>query len=99
MLGLALRRAGFSVEQAETGQAALDALHDHPVDAVVLDLGLPDDNAGAVLGWLRDRGDSPQWVAISALDAVEAAARYGPMNGKFIAKPFNPADLLERLGG
>ena len=99
MLGLALRRAGFTVEQADTGQAALDALRDHPIDAVVLDLGLPDDNAGAVLRWLRNRGGRPRWVAISALDAAEAAVRYGPLNGKFLAKPFDPADLLERLGG
>ena len=98
MLRLALRRAGFVVEAAETGQQALDALTDHPVDAVVLDLGLPDDKAGAVLGWLRGQGDGPRWVVISALDQAEATGQYGPMNGHFVAKPFNPADLMERLG-
>ena len=98
MLRFALRRAGFTVEEAKTGQAALDALTDHPVDAVVLDLGLPDDNAGAVLGWLRGRGDGPSWVVISALDQADATGRYGPMDGRFVAKPFNPADLMERLG-
>ena len=33
------------------------------------------------------------------LDAAEAAERYGQLDGKFIAKPFNPTDLLIRFGG
>ena len=37
-----LRRAGFGVFEAATGQGALDALSRHPVDVVLLDINLPD---------------------------------------------------------
>ena len=37
---------------------------------------------------------SPAWVVISALDRQEVVGRYGPIGGHFMAKPFNPWDLV-----
>ena len=37
-----LRRAGFGVFEASTGQGALDALSQQPIDVVLLDINLPD---------------------------------------------------------
>lgn len=101
MLGFALREAGFQVSLAGSGGAALSALEAGPVDAVVLDLGLPDGQGSDVLHWLRQRrgsdGGGPVWVVMSALDRREAARRYGPVDGHFLAKPFDPWELARIL--
>ena len=37
-----LRRAGFRVHEASTGQQAIDVVNAEPIDLVVLDVNLPD---------------------------------------------------------
>ncbi len=102
MLRFSLRTAGFDTAEAACGMEALRALEDGDMDAVVLDLGLPDGLAGAVLDRLRRPGGRglPVWVVISALDCHEAAGRYGRLGCHFVGKPFDPwelASLLDRL--
>jgi DNA-binding response OmpR family regulator len=101
MLGFALREAGFQVRLAGSGGEALSALEADLVDAVVLDLGLPDYQGSEVLDWLRQRRDNggggPAWVVMSALDRQEAARQFGPMGVHFLAKPFDPWELARLL--
>jgi len=101
MLRFCLRAAGFDVTEASNGSEALQALDRGSADAVVLDLGLPDNLGGVVLERLR-KGESmangsPVWLVISALDREDAAKRYGPLGGRFLSKPFDPWDLVRRL--
>ena len=101
MLRLSLQAAGFEVTEAANGREALDLLKDGAMAAVVLDLGLPDGLGGVVLERLR-RGQNggavtPVWVVVSALDREEATKRYGPLGSHFMAKPFNPWDLVRTL--
>jgi DNA-binding response OmpR family regulator len=101
MLGFALREAGFQVRLAGNGGEALSALEADPVDAVVLDLGLPDYQGGEVLDWLRRRrnngGQGPAWVVMSAMDRQDAARQFGPLGVHFLAKPFDPWELARLL--
>lgn len=101
MLRLSLRSAGFDTTEVATGGEALHILEEQPPDAAVLDLQLPDGKGGAVLDWLRQLGEGtrnyPVWVVISALDRDEATRRYGPLGDHFLAKPFDPWDLVAML--
>ena len=101
MLRFCLREAGFDAAEVFTGGAALDILQREPPDAAVLDLQLPNGQGGAVLDWLRRSeertGSSPVWVVMSALDWVEATKRYGPLGDHFLAKPFDPWELVAIL--
>ncbi|MBM3934595.1 MAG: response regulator [SAR202 cluster bacterium] len=98
-----LREAGFSVQQAETGADALVAIDGGAVDAVVLDLGLPDGMGGAVLSRLRelraavDGSYKPVWVSTSARDIGEIRRLYGNPGPLFIPKPFDPWNLAGLL--
>lgn len=100
MLRFSLRAAGFDVTTVTAGAEALDILNEQgATDAVILDLGLPDGLGKAVLDRLRQANElgRPVWVVISALDREEAAGRYGPLGSHFLAKPFNPWDLIRML--
>ncbi len=66
-------------------------------DAVVLDLGLPDNLGAVVLNRLKQGSraeGAPAWVVISALDRQEVVSQYGHVGANFMAKPFNPWDLV-----
>ncbi len=100
MLSLSLRSGGFEPIMARTGAQALDLLNSTPMNAVVLDLWLPDKDGGLVLDVLRARQEAnggPYWVAISAMEPVEAYSRYSIPRDRFLAKPFNPWDLVEMI--
>jgi len=101
MLRFSLRDAGFEITEATTGAEALLFLQGESPEAVILDLGLPDGLGGAVLDRLRHAdggsGSHPAWVVVSAQDQNDVAKRYGTLGRHFLAKPFNPWDLVTRL--
>ncbi len=104
MLRFSLRDAGYDVQAVETGGAALEALRQRDTDAVVLDLGLPDQRSGEVLEHLRrldkERAPSrPVWIVVTAQDPADVAKNYGPLGDRFLSKPFNPWRLVEMLKG
>jgi DNA-binding response OmpR family regulator len=101
MLRFCLREAGFDTAEASTGGEALRVLQQGTPDAAVLDLQLPNGQGGAVLDWLRcsceRTANPPVWVVISALDRQEATRLYGPLGTRFLAKPFDPWELITML--
>ena len=97
VLRLSLRRNGFETARAESGREALSAMDESAFDAVVLDLCLPDGRGGDVLHRLQAAGRCPVWVVMSALDEDEAVRRFGPLQGPFLPKPFDPWDLIHLL--
>lgn len=100
MLRFSLRSAGFEIFEVSTGAEALHALHRDAPEAIVLDLGLPDGLGGSVLEWLRqseaDPNGSAVWVIISARDQTDVVTQCGPLGKHFLAKPFNPWELVTR---
>lgn len=101
MLRFSLRDAGFAITEATTGSEALQALQNDVPEAIILDLGLPDGLGGAVLDWLRRSEAGPNgcsvWVVISAQDQNDVIKQYGSLGKHFLAKPFNPWELVTRL--
>lgn len=98
MLRFSLRRAGFDVIAVTTGGEAVQQLAGDTIDAVVLDVGLPDGRAGDVLTQLRDpKAPAREWVVVTAQDRDDVTRRFGSLEGHFMSKPFDPWALAERL--
>ena len=101
MLRYSLRDSGFAITEVTNGEEALRVLNNHPPEAVILDLGLPDGQGGAALDQIRQMEEEthglPVWVVISSLDREEATRRYGFLGNRFVPKPFNPWDLIKKL--
>ena len=94
---LALESAGFDVDEARDGTAALDWLARSTCDVVLLDLLMPELGGMEVLRRLRDNGNDVPVVIVTAHgsipDAVEAM-RLGAID--FLAKPLTP-DVLRAV--
>jgi two-component system KDP operon response regulator KdpE len=97
-LRLVLRANGFGVAEADTGQAALEALASRPFDLLILDLVLPDIDGVEVCQSLRRWSRLPV-IVLSAYGEEEMkirALRAGADD--FVSKPFSAAELLARIG-
>jgi DNA-binding response OmpR family regulator len=93
-----LTEDGFAVETTASGSDALQRLERADLDAIILDLGLPDLDGAEVLVRLRERGINAPVLVLTARDAV--AARVAALEqgaDDYLVKPFEYAELLARL--
>jgi DNA-binding response OmpR family regulator len=86
------------VELAATGEQALDVLDGAALDAVILDIGLPDISGLEVARRMRDGGDETPILMLTARDAVEDRVRGLDAGGDdYLVKPFAYEELAARL--
>lgn len=95
-----LSGAGYEVVEARDGREARRAFADvqHPVDAMLLDLKLPDANGLQLLQEARRRCPTCPIVIMTAYgtaDAIDTAIRSGAM--RVVSKPFDLDDVLGLL--
>lgn len=94
----ALAQAGYAVDAVDNGTDALHLGATEPLDAVVLDLGLPGKDGLAILREWRSRGIALPVVVLTARGmwqervlGIDAGA------DDYLAKPFEMEELIARL--
>jgi len=88
---------GYEVIEASTAAEALRVLPREKPDALVLDLGLPDQDGFAIIGRVRATALTPILV-LSARSDVEGKVRALELGADdYVTKPFDMAELLARL--
>src|SRR5204862_6728402 len=97
-LSRGLVSAGYAVDVAATGSAAIDMIHSTDYDLMMLDLGLPDMDGLTVLVKIRNRKVSPPVLILSARDQVDDRVK-GLEAGSddYLVKPFAFVELLARV--
>jgi two-component system response regulator MprA len=94
----ALTFEGYDVELAREGGEALDVLATAPVDAVVLDVLMPNIDGFEVCRRLRSVGDTTPVLMLTARRAVsDRVAGLDAGADDYLAKPFALQELLARL--
>jgi two-component system KDP operon response regulator KdpE len=96
-LKVILRGAGYTTQQAETKQEALDAVAVRPPDAMVLDLILPDGSGVEVCREVRRWSGLPIIVLSAVGDEREKVRALDAGADDYITKPFGTDELLARL--
>ncbi|MFN2227378.1 MAG: response regulator, partial [Anaerolineae bacterium] len=87
-----LEQAGYRVESAADGQAALlEARHRHPA-LVVLDLMLPGLDGWEVCRRLRAESDVPVIMLTARSDDVDRIVGLEMGADDYVTKPFNPRE-------
>jgi DNA-binding response OmpR family regulator len=93
-LARGLARAGYGVEIAGTGRAALAA---EPADIILLDLGLPDTDGVDVCRRLRLRTDAAIIVVTARGEESDRVVALDEGADDYLVKPFGLAELLARI--
>jgi len=93
-----LREEGFKAIGASSGHQALERAAANPVDALVVDVGLPDADGRDVCQALRARGMSAPVLFLTARDAVQdRLSGFAAGGDDYISKPFEFDELVARL--
>ncbi len=97
MLREYLGKAGFHVVHAETGARGLAVHASEAVDAIVLDLMLPDVDGLEICRNIRIRSDTPILMLTARGDATDRVVGLEMGADDYLPKPFEPRELLARL--
>src|SRR5690242_10604711 len=97
-ISLLLKSAGSVVDQADTGEEALELLRHYDYDLVLLDLILPDMEGYEVLRRMRAGRNATPVLVLSGLSRPEAKVKaLGLGADDFMTKPFDRSELLARV--
>jgi two-component system, OmpR family, phosphate regulon response regulator OmpR len=92
-----LGKAGYRVLHAQDGARGL-ALHERePVDAVILDLMLPDTDGLDICRRMRAHSDRPILMLTARGDPMDRIVGLEMGADDYLPKPFEPRELLARL--
>ena len=90
--------AGHRVDLAFDGQEGLDYASLAHYDAIVLDVMLPKLNGFEVIATLRKQGNQVPVIMLTARSSINDRIQGLDLGADdYLAKPFNPAELLARL--
>ena len=96
-LELALRRLGYEVRPAETGEAALDGMGEDAVDVDVLDVMLPGVDGFEVCRRLRRDSDVPVIMLTARGDDIDIVVGLEAGADDYVVTPVGPRVLDARI--
>ncbi len=94
---LALEDEGWEVEEAETGEAALEAFASSPADVVLIDIMLPSLDGFEVCRSIRRSSDVPIVMVTARADTHDVVAGLEAGADDYLTKPFAPKELSARI--
>jgi two-component system response regulator MprA len=98
LLARGLREQGFLVMTAVDGSSALKAASGGALDAIVLDVGLPDSDGRDVCVALRSRGiDVPVLFLTARNNLTDRLSGFAAGGDDYLGKPFAFPELVVRL--
>jgi two-component system KDP operon response regulator KdpE len=96
-LRLSIGAAGYTVLTAETAAQATETLRRELIDAVILDLGLPDMDGKEVIGLVRQWSEVPIIILSARHLEGEKIAALDAGASDYVNKPFGVGELLARI--
>jgi two-component system KDP operon response regulator KdpE len=96
-LQINLKAHGYTVHTADDGASALHEAAQHPVDVIILDLGLPDIDGVEVIRRLRSWTSTPVIVLSARHGSDDKVHALDAGADDYITKPFGLEELLARL--
>ncbi len=89
-----LRSHGFSVHEAENGQAALAVLEQHDIDTVVSDVVMPGLSGLELMTKAQTTGKSPGFVLVTGQPSIDSAMEaHHAGAARYMLKPVHAEDL------
>jgi DNA-binding response OmpR family regulator len=92
-----LGRAGYRVDEAPNGRAALRQLYDLPPALVLLDVSMPELDGYQTLERIRDLSDVPVIMLTARTQELERVRGLASGADDYVSKPFGRQELLARI--
>jgi two-component system phosphate regulon response regulator OmpR len=92
-----LIRQGFAVSAAESGTEMRDILKERPAHLVILDLRMPGEDGLSIARQLRSQGPIGIIMLTASAETVDRVVGLEMGADDYIAKPFDPRELLARV--
>lgn len=92
-----LTAAGYEAIGAENGRVGLRLLQSTPMDAVVVDIVMPDSDGLEVLGQLRREAATVAIIAMSGGDGLYLDMALALGASRTFSKPFDPKALVQAV--
>ncbi|MCW0046163.1 response regulator transcription factor [Brevundimonas sp. BT-123] len=92
-----LEQHGFRTVKAADGRAMKAALAAGPVDLVVLDLNLPDEDGLSLCRGIRAASKTPVIILTARGDPIDRIVGLEMGADDYMAKPFEPRELVARI--
>lgn len=98
MLETILRKEGYTaIGCAFTGQEALEQVHQHSYDLIVLDVMLPDTDGFELCQKIRQHTSVPILFLTARSSDLDKLTGLGIGGDDYITKPFNPLEVAARI--
>jgi DNA-binding response OmpR family regulator len=94
---MALEDEGWTVEEADNGEQALDSFTRHPTDVVLIDIMLPGIDGFEVCRSIRRTSDVPIVMVTARADTHDVVAGLEAGADDYLTKPFAPKELSARI--
>jgi DNA-binding response OmpR family regulator len=94
---MALEDEGWTVEEAENGEEALETFNRHPTDVVLIDIMLPGVDGFEVCRSIRRNSDVPIVMVTARADTHDVVAGLEAGADDYLTKPFAPKELSARI--
>ena len=94
---MALEDEGWVVEEAETGEEALEVFNRSPSDVVLIDIMLPGVDGFEVCRSIRRTSDVPIVMVTARADTHDVVAGLEAGADDYLTKPFAPKELSARI--
>ena len=94
---LALEDEGWNVDEADTGEDALERFNRQPSDVVLIDIMLPDIDGFEVCRAIRRTSDVPIIMVTARDDTHDVVAGLEAGADDYLTKPFAPKELSARI--
>lgn len=92
-----LKLAGFETRIVNDGNKVAEALEQDSYDLVLLDLMLPGKSGYEICKEIREKLDIPVLMVTARTESVDKIRGLGLGADDYIAKPFDPAELVARV--
>ena len=93
-----LERQGYQVRTARSVAEAAQVAHDHPLDVLISDIGLPDGDGYSLMSGLRARHPALQGIALSGYGAKADVMKAGEAGfAEHVTKPVEIGALIRAL--
>ncbi len=94
---LALEDEGWTVEEADSGEMALEAFNRQPADVVLIDIMLPGIDGFELCRSIRKGSDVPIVMVTARADTHDVVAGLEAGADEYLTKPFAPKELSARI--